>query len=365
MGLLERIAGNRQKRKHDEFRDNMIAGMVKSGMSEEDAEVLSSVKGKDPSSLMSALNSGAAMLTRIREASEKGIAQKAKDAADAAAEKLEATEAVKRLPVITEAASVVAKEKSEITAAGGAKLQELKAQELSKRSGDRAETALNTSFDAVLNFDDEQFTRHGLKPGNLFGLTAFLTPSQLNRYKDAASAASVESAAIVGRQIIPAARGVNMVGVFKKSSAQLGKTIETNASNVAFTNANLFAGALTDNIMEFDVRDNKNKPIQDIIIDPRTGRTLSNSTKRRRVAVINKLKNDFRRTTQDLYEMAAFKRNPNLLEEGTRNKIITGLPRFKNSDEGQDSIEPGEKFTVLEPDGTLGVYTSEEEKEDL
>lgn len=214
------------------------------------------------------------------------------------------------------------------------------------RSGPKAQSAVDTSFDAVMNFDNEQYEQYGIKPGDFLGLAAKLTPKQLNKFKAGAHAAGREASAIVGRQLVPQARGVNMVKVFEQSSAELGNSIEGNAENVAFTNGNIFANSIIDNITDIDVNTGQERPIQDLIIDPQTGVPLSQLPVKQRTASIIRLKNSFIRETEQLYLEKAFERNPNILKPESREKIIKSLPVFDSEEEGDSKVEAGKYYIV-------------------
>ena len=203
--------------------------------------------------------------------------------------------------------------------------QKLKAQEKSGRDVQRAALATDTAMDEVVRFNEEQFRKFGVKPGDYFGLFDKMTPKQVNEFKAGAVGAGREASATVGMSIIPQARAVRMVEIFSKSSAEIGNTIEGNANNIASSMGNVFGRALTDNI-PMETIDGKTVPIQSITPDPETGQMISEIIGfSERIDALIRVKRKFRDEVQRKYIIDVFKRNPDLLQEKTINELIEGL----------------------------------------
>jgi hypothetical protein len=203
--------------------------------------------------------------------------------------------------------------------------QKGKAGELAERDFLRASAAVDTAFDQVLAFDEEQFTKYGVKPGDYLGLFAKLTPSQKNQFKAAAVGAGRESAALIARQIIPGVRAANITKIFAKSSAEIGNTQEGNAANVSASMGNAFANAISANI-DVVTENGKKVRIQDVTIDPKTGKTLSQLPYEEKSRAINDIKRKFAEDSRQDYINRVYKRNPSLLKPETvaRIKAIEG-----------------------------------------
>jgi hypothetical protein len=219
-----------------------------------------------------------------------------------------------------------------IKAESGAELQASKAGELAERNFLTAQSAADTNLDAFFDFANKQQELFGTKPGAFLGILDKMTFKQKNEYKAAFEGSSRESAAIVGRQLIPGARGLSMTRIFEKSTAEIGGTAESNINNIARTMENSFGNALSSNINDIDVEGNEVK-IQDAIIDSKTGKSLSKLSIAERGRAINRLKKVFREGIIERYQNAAYASNPNMLSSKTIDEILARSPRFNNEEE--------------------------------
>ena len=211
------------------------------------------------------------------------------------------------------ASEEIIKKESMAKGAGEAAGQEAKAAELAGRDALRANAAADTAFDAALAYGEKQMESFGTRPGELFGWIDKATPSQFNEFKDAFQGATREGASLIARQLIPGVRAANITKIFEKSLSSIGKTMESNSYNHGYSLANTFANALGQNI-RVATEDGKEAPIQDVTIDKKTGRPLSQLGFQERSRAINDLKREFgNQVSQDLLERT-YKRNPALLQ---------------------------------------------------
>lgn len=200
-------------------------------------------------------------------------------------------------------------------------MQREKAAELSQRDFLRASAASDTSFDQALKFADKQMDLFGVRPGEFFGALDKLTPSQLNEFKDGFLGAGREAAALIARQIIPGVRAASITEIFSQSAAKIGSTLESSANNVAASMGNAFANILSQNIDEVDSETGENVKIQDIVIDPITGKPLSKLNIQDKTRAINELKRQFANDLEDMYLIKSYKHNPDLLNPVTQVKV--------------------------------------------
>lgn len=224
------------------------------------------------------------------------------------------------------AETAIKRAEAEVQVEKEAATQLAKAGELAERDFLRANAAVDTAFDQVLAFDDEMFRKYDIKPGDYFGLVAKMTPQQLNQFKAAAVGAGKESAALIARQIIPGVRAANITEIFAKSSAEIGNTQEGNAANVSASMGNAFANALSANI-DVVMEDGTKARIQDVTIDPVTGKPLSQLTYLEKSRAINDIKREFAEQNRKDYIMRVYNKNPNLLQAETIVDIKSELRR--------------------------------------
>ena len=267
-------------------------------------------------------------------------------------------------------ASIEAENKAKVAQKGAvaAGSQKAKAQELLERDYLRVNATSDTSFDAVFEYNIEQWDKFGLKPGQYLGVPDKMLPKQWNTYKAAAEGAGIESSATTGRFLIPGARGVSLTTTFAKSASEIGNTVEGNAANTAFTKGNLFAGALSANIMDID-HDGNPIPMQDATfvlgterIDPETGRVtgkkLSELPLNERIIAINAIKQKFVREQERHYLTQAFIRQPELLQNETVVKLTKNAPVFETAADVLEAVRtrkvmPGTLVKLR--NGDLGV----------
>lgn len=230
---------------------------------------------------------------------------------------------------------------------GEAEGQAAKAAELAGRDALRANAAADTAFDAAIAFGEKQLENFGLRPGELFGWVDKTTPTQWNEFKDAFQGATREGASLIARQLIPGVRAANITKIFEKSIATVGKTMESNAQNHAYSLANTFANALSQNI-KVATESGKEAPIQDVTIDKITNRPISQLGYQEKSRAINDLKREFGiQVANDLLERT-YKRNPALLEPQTVAKLVTSFPAFDSEAEGEASVPAGKMYRVGE-----------------
>lgn len=243
-------------------------------------------------------------------------------------------------------------QEGKIGAENQAQAQGMKMAEQTSRDYYRTTGALDTTFDAALQFSDEQYKKWGLKPGDFLGLADRLTPSQLNEFKDAYTGSTREAAALVARLIIPQSRAIQMVDVFSKSVSKIGSTMEANAQNIAFSMQNGLSNAIANNMTVTD--DNGQKVnIQDTLIDKRTGKALSQLGAEDKRRAINEMKRDFGQELSTFYLAQAYVKNPKLLQKKSIAELRSKAVKFNNIEEMEKSnVKPG--FPVL-INGRLGV----------
>lgn len=219
------------------------------------------------------------------------------------------------------AQTAIKRAESDVSVEGQVKSQAQKAADLAERDFRRASAAVDTAFDQVLSFDELNFNKYGVKPGDYLGLFAKLQPQQLNAYKAAAVGAGKESAALIARQIIPGVRGANITNIFARSSAEIGNTQEGNAANVSASMGNAFANALSQNIKVYDENTGKEVNLLDVTIDKQTGKPLSKLSILDQARAINDLKREFAEKLNSDYIMRVYRKNQNLLQPETVNRI--------------------------------------------
>ena len=208
------------------------------------------------------------------------------------------------------------KSKASLEVAKQAEAQGAKAGELAGRDVIRASVALDTAWDTFIDFGSKQFDNLGLRPGQFLGLADKLTPSEYNEYKDAFMGAGKESAALVARQIIPGVRAANITEIFSKSTAQLGKTTEANANNTAASMGNAWGNAIAQNITVVTEDGNKAK-MQDITIDEKTGKPISQLPFGEKLEAVNRAKRKFQDDLEERQLSEVYKRDPRLLKPET------------------------------------------------
>lgn len=218
--------------------------------------------------------------------------------------------------------------------------QKGKAQEQLERDYLRVQSVVDTTMDGMFDFGEEQLEKVGTTPGAYLGIIDKMTPKQWNRYKAAVEGSGREASGTVGRFLIPGARGASLTTIFAKSTAEVGNTIEGNASNIAFTKGNLLAAAISTNIMDID-SEGKIRPIQDIIIDPVTGKKMSELPNKDKVRVMNEMKHKFIRETERHIETQAFLRNPKLLQNSTIVNLTKNAPVFNSPDDVKKAVRSG------------------------
>ena len=250
----------------------------------------------------------------------------------------------------------VAKQKALIpgTAASSAEQQAAKAGELMSRQAGRAGAATGTAMEAMINFGTRQLELTGgrVRPGTFFGIVDKLIPSEKNEYKEAFKGAAIESAALTARQLIPGVRAARITKIFKGSTAQLGKTAESNAANVAASMQNAFTGTLTENTLVEDEQGNKVR-IQDVAIDPQSGKTLSSLGFEQRNRAINRLGKEFKERTRMNWLKEVFKGDPRLLPEKSIKEISNLAPKFNTVEELNASNIPVGEIVIV--GGQIGV----------
>jgi hypothetical protein len=240
----------------------------------------------------------------------------------------------------------------EIGAQSQAQAQKMKMAEQTSRDYFRTQGALDTTFDAALNFSDVQYKKFGLKPGDFLGLADKLTPTQWNEFKDAYEGSSREAAALVARLIIPQSRAIQMVEVFAKSVSKVGSTMEANAQNLAYSMQNGFSNAIANNMVVVD-ENGQSVNINDTIIDKKTGKPLSQLGTVDKTRAINQIKREFGDNLSTFYLTQAYVKNPKLLKKETIADLKRKAPKFKTIEEVEASdVLPGFPVVV---NGKLGV----------
>ena len=221
----------------------------------------------------------------------------------------------------------------------------------------RATGALDTTYDYVFKFNQEQHEKFGVKPGQFFGLIDKMTPEQWNQYKTAAEASSKEAASLVGRLLIPAVRGAYITEIFAGSTATVGNTIEANATNLGETASNNLVAALSSNIMVVDDATGKIVPIQTVTIDEKTGKPLSQLNLRDKTRAMNEIKRKQGEMTRQFHLTQAYDRNPELLDSETVKELVDGAPKFKNEDAVWEALKTGKVYygALVNVDGQIGV----------
>lgn len=259
-----------------------------------------------------------------------------------------AQEAVKRPEAVK-----TKQEEQAITTAGQVEAQAGKAGELMGRQAERAAAATGTAMETMFDFGERQLELTGTKPGDFLGIVDRLTPSQANEFKNAFEGAATESASLTARQLIPGVRAANITKIFEGSTAQLGKTVESNAANVSASMQNAFTGTLTENTLVEDENGNKVR-IQDVTLDPETGKPLSELGFEQKTKAINRLGKEFKDRNRLSWLKEAFKRNPELLRDRSKREIFNTAPKFDTVEElEQSGLQPGEIVVV---GGQIGVF---------
>jgi len=222
----------------------------------------------------------------------------------------------------------------------------------------RVTSTLDTTMDTAFKFAERQYEIFKTKPGAALGFIDKLTPDQYNEYKAGWVASGREAAATVGRFLIPGARGANLTYIFAKSAAEIGNTIEGNAFNVAASMGNAFSTNLSMNAA-VSTEDGKIVNLQDITIDKRTGKPLSQLPVQEKARAINELKAEHIKQLERHYITQAYIR-PNgekLLQKRTIVKLIENAPRFDSPEDvalavNSYTIMPG---TLVKVKGKLGI----------
>tara|TARA_Y100000310_G_scaffold258992_1_gene267545 strand:+ start:1243 stop:2460 length:1218 start_codon:yes stop_codon:yes gene_type:complete len=217
-----------------------------------------------------------------------------------------------------------AEEKAERIETKGAEAavgQEAKAAELASRDFLRASAAVDTAIDQNIKFADVQLKKFNLKPGAFLGAGDKLIPKQWNKFKAGFQGSGREAAALIARQLIPGVRAANITRIFSKSAPEIGNTMEGNANNAAASMANAFGNALSQNIKVFDERTGREVNIQDITIDPKTGKPLSQLGFEEKTDALNRVKQEMSDKLNDKIIERVFKVNPNLLQEDTLKRL--------------------------------------------
>lgn len=121
---------------------------------------------------------------------------------------------------------------------------------------------------------------------------------------------------MVARQIIPGVRSASITNIFAKSTAEIGNTQEGNAANVSASMGNAFANALSANI-DVVMEDGTKARIQDVTIDPKTGKALSQLSYIEKGRALNDVKRAFAEQSRQDYIMRVYNKNPKLLQTET------------------------------------------------
>jgi len=361
MDILDSIRSRGQRRKMEEFRDRILLQMKDAGADEETLKLASGMRGKDPASLMAAMDKAVDIVSKIRNQTPEGqertfgstIAGRIiRDSQSPGGIERLQTENPFGVKASKEGVSVdipaspeAMQKEAEATAYKEAASQSAKAAELAERDVFRAGAAVDTAFDQAISFGEKQMENYGLRPGQLFGLVDKATPSEWNEFKDAFTGATREGASLIARQLIPGVRAANITKLFEKSISTLGKTMESNAVNSGASMGNAFANALSQNI-RVETEDGKKINIQDATIDKVTGRPISKLGFKEKTRAINDLKREFAKELErDLMERT-YKRNPSLLQPSTVAKMVLEFPSFTSEEEGQKALPPGRLFKV-------------------
>jgi hypothetical protein len=358
-GIAGEIRRRKKQRKTDEAQDVMALTLEKAKARPETIEAFRSMKFEDTSKMMGVI----ADIQKVFSGTPEGQREKT----EAAVEKSRAEDISKSIsdfgPSITVGAGALSPETpppfepptltggdkvkaAQLEVVKGAAGQGAKAAELSGRQGLKATSALDTTMSTLFDFGERQMelTEGAVRPGQFLGVFDHLIPSEANAYKQAFKGSTREAASIVGRQLIPGSRALGIAKMFEKSAAKIGDSIETSANNVAASSMNIFQSELADNIMDFDERTGKKVRIQDITIDPITGRPLSQLGRAAKTKAINALKEEFKVRMRETYIMSAFRRDPNLLQPRTRKEIMAKLPVFKSEAEAEAALAPGDHY---------------------
>jgi hypothetical protein len=224
--------------------------------------------------------------------------------------------------------------------------QEGKQAAVAERDYLRVSSTIDTNLQQFYNFASEQTEKLGVQAGDFFGIIDKLTPRQFNEAKEAFESSSKEGSATIARALIPNMRAIQGAVMFKGSTANIGSTLSGSINNTAGTQGNAFGSALSNNIVDIDEQGNR-IPIQDIAIDKKTGKLLSQlpvvSDGRTRADAINDLKNEFvKRWTIDKY-MQAYMINPKIFKPSDMRKFEALIPskfKFKTTTEANKANVP-------------------------
>lgn len=169
---------------------------------------------------------------------------------------------------------------------------------------------IDNSFDSFLDVVESTKDITGAGPGIIGGtFSKVLGAVKANEFVEGFEGGLIEVAAATGRIAIPGARATRLVDLFKKT----GISINDNIESAVVTSADSFRNGITT-----DMSRNPNQYIE--------GYSSMNKEQRREARVgLKDQAREFEKVYKDTLFKRVYKRNPDLLQEKTRNRIKDSL----------------------------------------
>jgi len=194
-----------------------------------------------------------------------------------------------------------------------------------------AELKINNTLDSFIDTVERTQDLSGAPPGALSGImTNILKPTQLNEFTDGFLGGLVEVAAASARISMPGTRAIRAIDIFRKTTVNQFQSVESAIQ----TSADSFRNGLTSDMQK--------NPEAYIPGYDQMSREQKREANKELVEISRTWETEFKKNALQ----SVFKKNANLLREGTRERIESQLPVFNSIQEAESQLQPGNLFRV-------------------